>query len=136
MAIAFRYSAELPPLRTEADGAIWVGQSRVPLETVIDAFNAGSTPEDIVQDFSSLSLSDTYAVISYYLRHKQAVDSYIQLREAEVQFLANTFRQSSRATNCEIASWKERAPEAFVDSASPCRRELPWGYRPRFASAH
>jgi len=103
MAIAFQYSAELPPLRTEADGTIWVGQSRVPLETVIDAFNAGSTPEDIVQDFSSLSLSDTYAVVSYYLRHKQAVDAYIQLREAEgavarqhiqIKFASNELRDS------------------------------------------
>ena len=83
MVTAYQYKAEMPPLRTEPDGAIFVAQSRIPLETIIDAFNAGSSPEEIVEDFSALSLADTHAVISHYLGHKQAVDRYIQRRNKE-----------------------------------------------------
>lgn len=83
MATTYRYTAEIPPLRTAPDGGILVGKSRVPLETVIGEFNAGATPEEIVQNFSALTLADTYAVISHYLRHKDEVDSYIRQREAD-----------------------------------------------------
>jgi uncharacterized protein (DUF433 family) len=72
---------ETPPLHTDESGAIRVGTSRVLLETVIRAFQDGAPPESIVHRYSTLSLSDVYNTIGYYLRHQAAVDSYLQLRE-------------------------------------------------------
>jgi uncharacterized protein (DUF433 family) len=72
---------ETPPLHTDESGAIRVGTSRVLLETVIRAFQDGAPPESIVHRYSTLSLSDVYNTIGYYLRHQGAVDSYLQLRE-------------------------------------------------------
>jgi hypothetical protein len=54
--------ADPVPIREDADGALRIGSARVLLELVIDAFEDGSTPEAIVQDDSSLELSDVYAV--------------------------------------------------------------------------
>jgi hypothetical protein len=45
------------------------------------------TPEDIVRDFDTLRLSDVYAVISYYLDHKNAVEEYMREQEAEAEAL-------------------------------------------------
>ena len=73
--------AESPPLREDADGAIRVGESRVLLELVIRAFQDGATPETIVQRYSTLALPDVYAVISYYLRHRNEVEAYLTERE-------------------------------------------------------
>jgi len=56
---------------------IYVSSTRVPLETVIDAFNAGFTPEEIVAQYDALSLSSVYQVIGYYLDHQADVDAYI-----------------------------------------------------------
>ena len=65
---------EMPPLHEEATGAIRVGNSRVLLELVIRAFQDGASPESIVQRYSTLSLSDVYTTIGYYLRHRDAVE--------------------------------------------------------------
>ena len=72
---------ETPPLREDETGAIRVGNSRVLLEVVIRAFQDGASPESIVQRYSTLSLSDVYSTIGYYLRHQDAVKSYLNHRE-------------------------------------------------------
>jgi len=72
---------ELPPLREDATGAIRVGNSRVLLELVIRAFQDGASPESIVQRYPTLALSDVYATIGYYLRHQDAVQTYLNQRE-------------------------------------------------------
>jgi uncharacterized protein (DUF433 family) len=72
---------ETPPLREDATGAVRVGLSRVLLETVIRAFQDGASPETIVHRYSTLSLSDVYNTIGYYLRHKDAVEAYLKQRE-------------------------------------------------------
>lgn len=44
------------PLRTDADGAIRIGKTRVLLELVIHAYQWGETPEGIVESYASLSV--------------------------------------------------------------------------------
>ena len=82
--------AEAPPIR-EADGALRVGRTGVTLETVLWAYQEGTTPEGIVDQFPSLVLADVYDVIAYYLRHRNAVDEYLRERE-----------QSYRETNEQL----------------------------------
>jgi uncharacterized protein (DUF433 family) len=72
---------ETPPLREDATGAIRVGNSRVLLELVIRAFQDGASAESISQRYSTLSLSDVYTTIGYYLRHHEAVEAYLNRRE-------------------------------------------------------
>jgi len=69
------------PLGQEPGGAIRVGTSRVLLELVIRAFQAGATPEAIVQSYDTLRLADVYAVISYYLANPAPIDEYLRQRE-------------------------------------------------------
>jgi uncharacterized protein (DUF433 family) len=66
-------------------GALRVGHSRVLLELVIRAFQDGATPETIVQRYSTLALPDVYAVIAYYLRHRDEVDTYLARREQRAE---------------------------------------------------
>lgn len=72
-------SSEIKLTETES-GVLRIGDSRVSLDSVIIAFNQGSTPEQIVYDYDTLSLSDVYAAISYYLQHRETVDSYLAKR--------------------------------------------------------
>src|SRR4051794_23336343 len=64
-------------LRVDDAGVIRIGSSRVTLDTIVAAFHAGATPEQMVQDFSSLDLADVYAAVAYYLHHRDQVDAYI-----------------------------------------------------------
>ena len=83
--MSFTVQSESPPLREDADGALRVGQSRVLLELVIRAFQDGATPETIVQRYSTLALPDVYAVIAYYLRHRNEVEAYLVRREQQAE---------------------------------------------------
>lgn len=73
--------ADPVPLQQDVDGALRVGSSRVLLEMVIRAFERGATPEAIVESYSALQLNDVYAVIAYYLNHRDEVQNYLQARE-------------------------------------------------------
>lgn len=78
---------EAPPLHEDKTGAVRVGNSRVLLETVIRAFQDGASPESIVHRYSTLSLSDIYNTIGYYLRHKDTVEAYLRQREQLAEFV-------------------------------------------------
>lgn len=65
------------PLRTDTNGVIRIGQSRVTLETLLHSWQQGASPEEIVEAFPVLQLDDVYAVITYILRHPQNIKSYL-----------------------------------------------------------
>lgn len=68
---------EAPPLRVDADGAVRVGDTRVLLVLVVQAFQDGATPEQIAQAYDTLRLEDVYGAIAYYLRHRPQVEQMI-----------------------------------------------------------
>jgi len=72
---------EASPFQEDATGSIRVGKTRVLLELVIRAFLDGASPETIVQQYSTLTLSDTYTTIAYYLRHQEVIEAYLIQRE-------------------------------------------------------
>ncbi len=72
-------TSEIKLTETES-GVLRIGDTRVSLDSVIAAFNQGSTPEQIVYDYDTLTLSDVYAVISYYLQNRETVDFYLAKR--------------------------------------------------------
>jgi uncharacterized protein (DUF433 family) len=64
-------------------GVLRVNGTRVSLDSVIFAFNQGSTPEEIAQQYTTLNLADIYAVISYYLQNHDEVVEYLHRRKAQ-----------------------------------------------------
>jgi len=91
------------PLRIDADGVVHVGATRVTLDTVIGAYLDGCTAEEIVEQYSAVSLADVYAVIAYYLTHQEEVNAYLQTREAEAEEL----RREAEAV-CDQSGLRER----------------------------
>jgi uncharacterized protein (DUF433 family) len=79
--------AELPPLRVEEGGVVRVGKSRVSLDVIVEQYENGMTPEDLVRAYDTLDLADVYAVIAYFLRHRDEVRAYLALREKEAEAL-------------------------------------------------
>ena len=65
------------PLHADPDGIIRVAGTRVTLDTVIAVFKNGATAEQIAHDYPVLPLADIYAVITFYLRHREAVEMYL-----------------------------------------------------------
>lgn len=76
------------PLTRDEHGAWRVGGTRVTLETLVAAFDRGDSPEEIHEQYPSVALGDVYAVLTYYVRHRGLVQTYLDERAsagAEVQ---------------------------------------------------
>jgi uncharacterized protein (DUF433 family) len=135
--VPFTVQVEATPLREDATGALRVGDSRVLLELVIRAFQDGATPETIVQRYSTLALPDVYAVIAYYLRHRNEVETYLARREQVAENVRQRLESNQenlseiRAPACSpSASPKERLGHATAAG----RREFQRRHRTRFAA--
>ncbi len=74
-------TTEPTPLKIDADGVVRVAGTRVTLDTIVAAFDDGATAEEIAYQYPSLDLADVYAVISYYLRRRQEVETYLNQRQ-------------------------------------------------------
>jgi uncharacterized protein (DUF433 family) len=84
------------PLRQDETGAIRIGRTRVLLDLVIRAYQDGATPECIVSRYDTLRVADVYAVIGYYLTHRQEIDDYLHHRELEAAELRECIEASQR----------------------------------------
>lgn len=73
------------PLREEPAGVFRVGDTRVLLELVLDAYKRGESPESIVRSYRSLRLADVYAVITRYLADPAPFDEYLRQYEENAE---------------------------------------------------
>jgi uncharacterized protein (DUF433 family) len=62
-----------------AEDAIRITKTRVGIETVIEDYQQGASPEEIILHYPSLSLEQVYATITYYLANPTKVEAYMAL---------------------------------------------------------
>jgi len=102
-------------LEKDAAGVLYVGKTRVPLDTVVFAFDEGATPEEILWRYPTLDLSQVYAAISYYLQNRGEVENYLKQRaarhaeikaEAEARFSPKGIRKRLLARRDSISNGK------------------------------
>ncbi len=85
--MTLQLSVEPLPLKTDADGVVRVGGTRVTLDTVVEAFQDGASPETIADEYPSLRLAEVYTVLGYYLRHQAEVLAYLEDRRAKASMV-------------------------------------------------
>lgn len=72
------------------NGYIIIG-TRISLDSVALAFLDGLSPETIVAEcFPVLTLEQVYGAITYYLSHRNEIDSYLKKAETEFKVLRKT----------------------------------------------
>jgi len=91
--MALTAAQEAPPLTTDSHGVVRVGGTRVTLDVIVHAFDAGASPEEIVQSFPSLSLPDVYSTVAYVLRHRSEVDAYLAEQVAEAEAIRRAIEE-------------------------------------------
>ncbi len=99
--------AEAVPLGVDPDGVLCVGQTRVPLDLVVEAFQDGAGPDEIVLQYPVLDLADVYAVVAYYLRHRSQVDAYVEERAAAAEAIR---LRRARNSSADVVNSLEGAP--------------------------
>jgi uncharacterized protein (DUF433 family) len=109
--------AELPPLRVVEGGTIRVGNSRFSLDLVVEQYENGMTPEDMVRAYDTLVLADVHAVIAYYLRHCDEVRAYLKRREEEAEALRQRIEsERPRVTREELLARRSVSEKANAPS--------------------
>ena len=82
------------PLRTGDEGVIYVSNTRITRDTVLARYSQGDSPEAIQTGFPTLPLTDIYAVIAYYLAHRDAVDAYLNRRDEAAERIRQNIEAS------------------------------------------
>jgi uncharacterized protein (DUF433 family) len=65
----------------QRDGMYYVNGTRVMLDSIVLAFQNGSSPETIREDFPALTLEQVYGAIAFYLRNRNDVEAGMRERE-------------------------------------------------------
>ncbi len=111
------------PLTQWEDGSIRITGSRVPLYAIIYHFDLGATPEQIAYKFQGLNPADIYAVIAYYLNHRDEIDRYLREQEAEadarlrqIESDPNYQREKREFRERLLARWAARQQEKALQS--------------------
>ena len=90
-------NSDIPEFLDCTPQGVWrIAGTRVSLESVIYSFLDGATPEEICQDFSSLSLAQVYGAIAYYLKHREKVDAYLKTQQQAAEKLHQELRVRHR----------------------------------------
>src|SRR4051794_10945471 len=58
-------------------GNYYIAGTRISLDSIVNAFRRGESPETICQNFELLRLEEVYGAITYYLANQLDVDAYL-----------------------------------------------------------
>ena len=91
------------------DDSFYVAGSRVSLASIVREFQDGQSPEAIRLAFPTLTLEQVYGAITFYLGHKDEVDSDVVARE----YAEDAFSET------------QKAPAELKETIDRARRQLP-----------
>jgi uncharacterized protein (DUF433 family) len=114
--------ANLPPQRyapgvveyveRNEQGTLRIAGTRVSIASVVHAYWNGDSPEEIAQNFPSLSLEQVHGSLAYYLAHRAEIDN--ELEQLEEQW--NELRSAAQKQNRELREKLARARNARAAS--------------------
>lgn len=110
----------VPIVRDDA-GRLMVIGTRVPIDSLIARFKQGKSPESIHQSFDTVPLTDIYAVLAHYLRHRAEVEQY--LAERPTRGCRNSGQDRGRVPARRLSCFTP-ATDAESDPESGTRPEL------------
>jgi uncharacterized protein (DUF433 family) len=95
-------------------GGYYVAGTRVSLDSIVQCFNEGLSPEAILEEFETLTLAQVFGALTFYLENQLSIDAY-RVRQ-EKRFAA--IRRSSAPISPELRKRLYAARER-LHSGSP-----------------
>lgn len=105
----WNFDNDIPPLHVDEHGVCRVSGTRVTLESILTGFLQRETPEQIHEAFPAVPLSDVYAAIACYLKHRNQLDAYLkQTDEAEQRVAAEIDSRPPRTLRGKVEAARRK----------------------------
>jgi uncharacterized protein (DUF433 family) len=103
-------------------GGYYVSGTRVSLDSIVQCFNDGLSPETILGEFQSLTLAQVYGAIAHYLENQAAIDAY---RVRQEQRFAGMRRAAEPLPEGLHQRASRRRASSFAPGRLPIETALP-----------
>lgn len=73
-------------LKTHCGGSPVIAGTKFPVRSVVFyILRHGMTPEELIKEFSHLTLPQIYDALSYYYEHKEDIDKELSMTESDLR---------------------------------------------------
>nr|HID14470.1 DUF433 domain-containing protein [Anaerolineae bacterium] len=93
--------------------------TRVGIETVLDDYLGGASPEEIAARYRTLTLEQVYATITYYLRNQEEIDEYLERWRAYTEAAWQEQQRNPPEFVRELRERIQRRREALLAEKGP-----------------
>jgi uncharacterized protein (DUF433 family) len=100
----------------ERDGGYYVAGTRISLDSVVHAFQAGESPDEILRSFPMVGpLVRIYGAITFYLENREKVEAYLEEQDRRWEALR---RERPRSDTDPLAKRLREAKEHVTQTRS------------------
>lgn len=96
----------------ERDGGYYVAGTRVALDSIVHAFQAGESPDEILRSFPMAGpLVKIYGAIMFYLENPEKVEAYLKEQDRRWEELQRKYPKSDDPLAKKLREAKEHATQ-------------------------
>jgi uncharacterized protein (DUF433 family) len=93
--------------------------TRIGIETVLEDYLEGASPEEIAARYRTLTLEQVYATITYYLRNQREIDGYLERWRAYTEAASQEQQRNPPEFVRELRDRIQRKREALLAERGP-----------------
>jgi uncharacterized protein (DUF433 family) len=91
------------------NGGYFIEGTRVSLDSVVQAFLRGESPEGIAESFPALHLEQIFGALTFYTANRELVDRYLDEGGREFETLRQEARRSNPMLHAKLAEARRRS---------------------------
>ncbi|SPF55114.1 conserved hypothetical protein [Candidatus Sulfopaludibacter sp. SbA4] len=104
----------------ERDGGYYIAGTRISLDSIVHAFQAGESPEGILRSFPmARPLVRIYGAITFYLENQERVDACLREQDRRWEEISQIQAKSTSPLAKRLRDAKEHAATGDVESPLP-----------------
>jgi len=84
------------------EDGFWITDTRISLDSIVIAFERGTSPETIKRSFPLLSLEEVYGALTFYLANRKKVENYLFESERKLEAEAEKRRKELKKSKPDL----------------------------------
>lgn len=91
------------------NGGYFIEGTRISLDSVVQAFLRGESPEGIAESFPALELEQIFGALTFYTANRDLVDRYLSQGRREFEALRQRARRDNPILYAKLAEARRRS---------------------------